>query len=377
MFENFAFALSAILWCASFAWLIGTVCCALLQPTKRRLRASLANEEAVSIVVPTSAVDNDRTADDRTNALKSLLALKYPNYEIVVCVDRAQEGRGLRDMLERSFAGSAIRIVAAERESGANAKIDAMDAGLAESKNDLLLFSDDDVLVAPDHLAHLVGHLRGDIGLVSAAAFGIQPQNFWGHLECAFMNGQFARLHLAGDFVGYSGALGKTIMVRRGDLERAGGLLPTGVDCCEDAALTQNVKTSGARVVLSDQPVLQPILEQRFIDVWRRHRRWLSCRRKYLPVVFACEALFSMPVAALSGAIVANGLNLAPELGAVATAIVLCLIDSTFVLASGWHFGLQTPLAYVIRELVFLPLWVSALFARTVTWYGRRVPVAV
>ncbi len=341
MFENFAFALSAILWCASFAWLIGTVCCALLQPTKRRLRASLANEEAVSIVVPTSAVDNDRTADDRTNALKSLLALKYPNYEIVVCVDRGKEGRGLRDMLERSFAGSAIRIVAAERER------------------------------------HLVGHLRGDIGLVSAAAFGIQPQNFWGHLECAFMNGQFARLHLAGDFVGYSGALGKTIMVRRGDLERAGGLLPTGVDCCEDAALTQNVKTSGARVVLSDQPVLQPILEQRFIDVWRRHRRWLSCRRKYLPVVFACEALFSMPVAALSGAIVANGLNLAPELGAVATAIVLCLIDSTFVLASGWHFGLQTPLAYVIRELVFLPLWVSALFARTVTWYGRRVPVAV
>jgi len=28
-----------------------------------------------------------------------------------------------------------------------------------------------------------------------------------------------------------------------------------------------------------------------------------------------------------------------------------------------------------VRELIFLPLWAAALFARTVNWYGRLVPV--
>src|SRR5213078_3524576 len=117
-------------------------------------------------------------------------------------------------------------------------------------------------------------------------------------------------------------------------------------------------------VVLSDRPVLQPILEQRFVDVWRRHRRWLSCRRKYLPIVFVCEALFSMPIAAVAGAIVASGLKEPSSWGGLATAVVWCLMDALFVLALGCKFAPQIPLVWLIRELVFLPMWLSALFAR-------------
>src|SRR5262249_14997194 len=158
---------------------------------------------------------------------------------------------------------------------------DAMASGVAEARHDLLLFSDDDVRLDRSHLARLAAQWGRDVGLVSAAAVGTDPENLWGELELAFMNCQVARLHLAGRFLGLGGVLGKSILVRRADLERAGGVLPTGRDCCEDAALTQNFAAIGLRTVLGDLVVRQPIGRLRFGEVWSRHRRWLSCRRKY------------------------------------------------------------------------------------------------
>jgi hypothetical protein len=69
------------------------------------------------------------------------------------------------------------------------------------------------------------------------------------------------------------------------------------------------------------------------------------------------------------------GVGCAPMTGALATAVLWCAIDCLFILAKRWHFGPLTPLAWFVRELIFLPLWASALFARTVQWHGRRVPV--
>src|SRR5439155_27302446 len=100
-----------------------------------------------------------------------------------------------------------------------------MAGGVAAARHDLLLFSDDDVRLDRRHLARLLAQRSRDVGLVSAAAIGTAPENLWGELELAFMNNQFARLHLAGDFLGMGGVLGKSILVRRADLARAGGVL--------------------------------------------------------------------------------------------------------------------------------------------------------
>jgi hypothetical protein len=231
------------------------------------------------------------------------------------------------------------------------------------------------VLLDPQHMLRLVAQQRPGVGLVSASAVGVQPANLWGELELSFMNGQFGRLHLAGDFLGCGGVLGKSILLRRSDIVRGGGLYRTGIDCCEDAALTQNFAASGLRTVLGDRPVLQPVGRQRFMDVWRRHQRWLSCRRKYIPATFVCEALFSTPVTCLAGATVFDQLDLPPVLGAAATAVIWGIMDSLFVLSGRSGYTARTPLAWLIREGIFLPMWVSAMFARTVQWHGRRVPV--
>jgi len=366
--------LALVFWSASLGWLLVTTACALWQPRRRRLRG-VVPQPPVSVVVPTSAVDSPTSSEDRRRTLASLLNLQYPNFEIIVSVDRASEGEPIRRSVERLFGSNGVKTTAAEGEVSPNAKIDAMEAGLNRAANEIVLFCDDDVSVDPRHLQNLVCHLGLKVKLVSAAAIAIGARNFWGHLECSFMNGQFARLHLAGDCLGFSGALGKTVLVQRTELMRAGGLSPAGGDCCEDAALTRGVKRANGQVVLSALPVRQPIGTPQLLDVLRRHRRWLSCRRKYLPLVFVAEAAFCAVLAVGTGALAANDLMGMPFLGAAGTMLIWCVVDIWF---AGYHRYLSaaTPAAWLFRELMFLPLWFSALFARTVTWHSRRVPVA-
>lgn len=384
MSQTLLFA-SGLLWGSSLLWLLGSMTCALLQPWKRRksswVAGSLADAQPVSIIVPTSAADTPCAARDRAEAMGSLLALNHVDFEIILCVDHAEQGRDLLASLLQSYQDRRVHVMAALHQSSANAKIDAMEAAAAEARHELLLFSDDDVVVDRDHVFHLRQQLHDNVGLVSAAAIGIRPTNFGGYLELAFMNGQFARLHLAGDFLGFSGALGKTILVERSALQQAGGLLRTGTDCCEDAALTRNIKTAGLRVALSRVAVQQPILDQRFSDVWRRHVRWLGCRRKYLPTVFICEGLFSTPVAVAAAAVASSQLSwggiAGPVAGASSCLLMWCAADALFTLLSGWHFGLRTPVAWLVREAIFLPMWMQALATRAVTWHGRRVPLTL
>jgi ceramide glucosyltransferase len=376
MMEGALSAGAGVLWLISLAWLVATAGLALLQPVRRRIAPSPVQIPPVSIVVSTSAVESARSKADRSCALASLLELETRESEIVVCIDRGEpHGQGVEE-LRQAFPPDRVRVIVAGGQSSANAKVDAMESGAQAARYDFVLFSDDDVLVDHRHLARLVAQYGRNVGLVSAAAVGVAPENLWGELELAFMNGQFARLHLSGDFLGCGGVLGKSILVRRADLVRAGGLLPLGRDCCEDAALTQTFAACGMRTVLGDLPVRQPVGSPSFIEVWRRHHRWLSCRRKYIPRTFACEALFSAPVACLAGAVACGGLALPPAAGVAATAAIWCAIDCLFILVNRWHFSPLTPIAWLVREAIFLPLWTSALFARTVNWYGRRVPVA-
>ena len=280
----------------------------------------------------------------------------------------AQELRAL-------FGSKGVRVLACLHSVTPNAKIDAMATGIAAARHEVVLFSDDDIRVDQGHLSSLMAQMHRQVGIVSAAAVGTEPDNFWGELEIAFMNGQFARLHLAGDFLGCSGALGKAMMMRRSELAGAGGLYRSGGDCCEDAALTRNFATRNLVTVLSELPVVQPVRTRRLLDVASRHMRWLSCRRRYVPKVFVCEALFSTPVASVAGAFVFNALLESPVSGAVITAALWATIKSTFFLLKGWHWSLKTPAAWMARELLLLPLWVWATFARLVDWHGRLVPV--
>lgn len=118
------------------------------------------------IVLPTVTVvlcTRDR-AEHLRGALRSVLDLDYPSFDVVV-VDNAAATTETRDLVRSSFDDPRVRYV----EEGVPGLSSARNAGLAAATGDVVAFTDDDVVVDADWLHGLVaGFAQGeDVACVS------------------------------------------------------------------------------------------------------------------------------------------------------------------------------------------------------------------
>ncbi len=127
----------------------------------------LKNAPFVSVVVATH-----NRADSLPTALDSLLAQRYPNFEIIV-VDNAPKDNSTAELLQRRYsslpAGRQVRYVREERPGLAMAH----NSGLRAVRSSFVAFTDDDVRADADWLAELVrGFAAGDnVGCVTGMIF--------------------------------------------------------------------------------------------------------------------------------------------------------------------------------------------------------------
>ena len=182
--------------------------------------------------------------------------------------------------------------------------------------------ADSNVLMPRDYLQRLLAGWRADTGLLCAPPIGCMPNGFWAEVECAFLNTYQARWQYAADTVGLGFAQGKTMLWRRADLERAGGIRALGAEIAEDAAATKVVRRAGKRVRLVDRAFGQPLGVRSAAQIWSRQVRWAKLRRATFPVFFLPEVL-SGACAPLLAAVYAaeamdvSGVGVVAALGAV------------------------------------------------------------
>jgi len=120
---------------------------------------------------------------------------------------------------------------------------------------------------------------------------GSQPDGFWAELECAFLNTYQARWQYIADAFGFGFAQGKTMLWRRADLDRAGGIEVLAREVAEDAAATKVVRGAGRKVQLVDRPFPQPLGYRSAAEVWHRQVRWARLRRASFFAYFLPEAV--------------------------------------------------------------------------------------
>src|SRR5204862_5576935 len=120
--------------------------------------------------------------------------------------------------------------------------------------HDFVVFADSNVLMPRDYLQRLLAQFDAETGLVCSPPIGSRPHNLWAEVECAFLNGYQARWQILVDTVGLGFAQGKTMMWRKADLDRAGGLRRLGGEVAEDAASTRVVREAGLKVRNIDAP---------------------------------------------------------------------------------------------------------------------------
>ncbi|MBL8665716.1 MAG: glycosyltransferase [Candidatus Odyssella sp.] len=360
------------LWLAALAFHAGSVAAALAQAGFRRRRATAVRARPpVSIIVPTRETEPAFAA-----RLAELASLDYPDYEIIVASERAEPN------VERALAAlpparaARVRVSVDGARHTFNPKVNVLVAAYRMAKYDLVLMTDDNVHSPPDRIDALLGHLGGGVGLVSAVAVAVKPEGIVAEIEAAFQNGYGARFLLAGDRIGRSVAMGKTLLFRRGDLDRAGGILAMAAGMAEDSVIRERLAAIGLATALAPAPALQPLGRRRFGVMFARQLRWMGARRWHTPFAFWTEplqgALFSGIAAGLAAEWLLGGGFLA---GTAATWCAWLALDLACTRALGWPLFARYPLAFALRELLLPALWAATLAKRSVAWRGNAVPL--
>jgi len=325
----------------------------------------------VSLVRPLCGIDN-YAAD----TLRSTFALDYPRCEILFCVASAKDPVvPLIESLMARHPQAGARLLVGDERLSSNPKLNNVLKGWQAASHDWIVLADSNVLMPRDYIERLFASWRPDTGLVASPPVGCRPQGIWAELECAFLNTYQARWQYLADTLGFGFAQGKTMLWRRADLERAGGIAALANEVAEDAASTKIVRGAGLKVRLIDRPLLQPLGYRSAAEVWSRQVRWARLRRASFFLYFLPEGLSGgvLPMIALGFVCAALGWPLALSVGALGT--LWYGGEMLLAAAAGWHSSALYPVYGLARDLLLPVLFVTALRGDDFTWRGNEMQV--
>ena len=325
----------------------------------------------VSLVRPLCGIDN-YAAD----TLRSTFDLDYPRCEILFCVASAKDPAvPLVEALMAEHPEAGAKLLVGDERVSSNPKLNNVLKGWRAARHDWIVIADSNVLMPRDYIDRLFASWRADTGLVASPPIGCRPQGLWAEIECAFLNTYQARWQYLADALGFGFAQGKTMLWRRADLERAGGIAALAREVAEDAASTKVVRGAGLKVRLVDRPFPQPLGYRSAADVWSRQLRWARLRRASFFAYFLPEALSGGVLPMIALACIAPAVGLPPLPSVAALAVAWYGGEMLLAAAAGWHLPALYPLYGLARDLLLPFLFVGALHGDDFVWRGNEMQV--
>ena len=325
----------------------------------------------VTLVRPLCGIDNYAA-----ETLRSTFEIDYPDCQILFCVASAKDP--IVPLVERLIAehpGVDARLLVGNERVNDNPKLNNILKGWHAARHDWIVFADSNVLMPRDYIQRLFASWRADTGLVASPPAGCRPEGIWAELECAFLNTYQARWQYLIDSLGRGFAQGKTMLWRRTDLERAGGIEALGNEVAEDAAATKIVRGAGLKVQLVNRPLAQPLGRRSATEVWSRQVRWARLRRASFFLYFLPEILSGGVLPMIAAAIVASAVGLPATLCAGLLGVVWYGGEMLLAAAAEWHLPALYPLYGLARDLLLPVLFIDALRSSDFVWRGNAMQV--
>ncbi len=322
----------------------------------------------VSILKPLKGVDADLERN-----LDSFFRLDYPKYELVFgAVDPADPALALARRIAACHPEVPVAFAAGDPGLACNPKVNNLAGILARARHELLLVSDSNVAVAPAMLSEMVRRLEsGDVGLVTSFIRGVGGRGLGGALESFQLN-----TFVLGGVAAVSGllgrvcAVGKSMLLRRGDLERIGGLAKLGCYLAEDQVCGELIRGLGREVLVCPRPIDNVLGYLSLRSFAARHLRWARIRRHIAPAGYTGELLTNPLPPAAALAAVAPGAASAALL--VATVVLLAAAAAAAERALGVSRpAVHYPLLVLLRGLAVFLLWPLPFLGSRVRWRGR------
>lgn len=306
--------------------------------------------------------------------LRSSFTQTYPRYEVIFCApDEADPSVALCRRLMAQYPQVPARLLTGV-DALTNPKLANLAKGWRVAAHDWVCMTDSNLLLPSDYLTTVTGSWTEGTGLVSCPPVGIRPADLGGHLECAFLNGNQARLQLAAARLGAGFAQGKTLFWSKPSLDAAGGIAALGRHLAEDVTATRITREQGLRVSLPPRPWGQPIGHRSLRAVWDRQLRWSRVRRDGFALLFLLEPL--------NGALLPVGLAVAAGVLAGASPLwpltYLALwygAEIALCHAARWPLGLRGVLAMPLRDALLPALWLATFLRRGIEWRGHAMAV--
>ena len=314
--------------------------------------------------------------------LASLARQDHPAYEILVAAEDARDpALEVASHVQDDFPHVPIRIHPGARPLGLNPKVNLLAALFDRARYDAVLISDSNVRVGPAYLREMAAEMADPaVGLVTNIVVG-EGAGLGALLERLHLNSfVVAATSLARVAAGRACVIGKSMLLRRSDLERLGGLYEVRNLLAEDFAIGRMYEVAGFRVALS------PYLVRCVNDGWtverflNRHLRWAQMRRRIAPGAYLGELLLNpvlwitLATAALWSTRPGRDLRLA----AVAAAGVAVKVASDALVSRRLRGSLPRlfeVLLMPLKDLAMAGVWLVACFRKRVSWRGNELRI--
>jgi ceramide glucosyltransferase len=310
--------------------------------------------------------------------LRSALAQDYPDYQVVLSVQRVDDpALPLLRRLEREYGLERATVVAVESEPVLNGKVQNLQNALLAARHDILVISDSDVFTPSDYLARITAPLvEGDAGYVCTLYKGVDARRWYERLELLTYNAEFIPSSIFAYMTGASAlCLGASVALRRTTLEAVGGMESLAVYLVEDYELGRRILARGQGMALL------PYFVDLTVDLdgpgswWRHQVYWDQNTRAARPAGFIASVLTrSVPFALIFAAFrLFDPLGLAVLIAALgvrlltAAATALLFRDRT---------GLRALWLLPLRDIAGLLFWTLALGMRKFVWRGHEFRLA-
>jgi len=323
----------------------------------------------ISILKPLKGLE-----DNLFDNLESFCLQDYPEYEIICSLqDENDPAYKVARKIKEKFPDKPISIVVERCNRGLNPKVNNLFSAYRSSKYAAILISDGNVKVDKYYLREIALSLgKPGVGLVCNLIRGVGGRSVGSIFENLHLNSFIlGNICLLDKYLNIPCVVGKSMLMRKTDLEAIGGFDGVKDVLAEDHFIGKKIREQNQRVVVSNY-MINNVNEywglRKFIN---RHVRWGKMRWKIGGIRYLSELPIN-PVLISSLPLFLYGLTGA----ALSLFIVACAVKVMGDFYLGRRIGTPLhPLFYLlspIKDLLIGLIWFVPFIDDTVIWRGNR-----
>lgn len=293
---------------------------------------------------------------------------------VFAATDPTDAGLAVARRVASQFPLVDTSFVISDPEFGMNPKVANLHGAVKLAKYDWMLQTDANVRVEPSFLRRLVSEaIANDADIVTSIVVGEGEQSVGAILEnlqlTAFTG---PAVCIAREIAGITCVIGKSMLLRKSDLEALGGLAIVKDVLAEDFVLGETYQRADKRVLLSNVRARNINVHSNIDRFLSRHTRWLKMRAVVSVPGFIAD-LLANPVPFALAAVFVSDFDPRVLLGTLLLIAFKTSADAWLVNRMRGHamhpaHALLSPL----RDIILAAAWFYSLFSRTTEWRGQR-----